>query len=153
MRLPIVLPFSALVVIACNEPTDLHRARAIIDSTQSLRRADSLRQAVVDDSLRDGHHVYRDAEGRPVMEGDLLDGERHGVWTAFAPNGKAKSRSEYAHGRLQGLTTVFHENGALYYQGQNRHGQPVGAWTFHDAAGVLVKTVNYDSSGAVINDR
>jgi MORN repeat variant len=142
-----------LVITACNEPTDLQRARALIDSSRAVLRADSLKRTAVNDSLRDGPHTYRDKSGLILMEGEMRDGKRHGVWTSYWESGKVKSRSEYAGGKLNGLSTVFRENGELYYSGYNRDDHPVGEWRFFDGTGGLAKTVVYDSAGAVINDR
>ena len=142
-----------ILFIACNEPTDLKQARALIDSSRAVLRADSLKRAAVNDSLRDGPHTYRDKNGLILMEGEMRDGKRHGVWTSYSETGKVKSRSEYANGELNGLSTVFQENGALYYSGNHRNGHPVGEWRFFDPTGGLAKTVVYDSTGTVINDR
>lgn len=85
------------------------------------------------------------------MEGDMLNGQRHGLWVAYDLNGRVKSRNAYVKGVLDGPSTVFRENGALYYEGQHAHGHPVGTWAFHDDIGTLVRTVEYDSTGAEID--
>jgi hypothetical protein len=141
------------LLFACNQPADLDRARTLIDSARTLERIDSLRKTVLNDSLSDGRHTYRDKDGRPVMEGEWLNGNRIGTWTSYHGNGRVKSRSTYANGELNGPTAVFYENGSPYYSGSDRNGHPVGEWNFFDAKGGLVKTVSYDSAGAVINDR
>lgn len=87
------------------------------------------------------------------MEGVMLNGQRHGLWVAYDPNGRVKSRNAYVKGVLDGPSTVFRENGALYYEGQHAHGHPVGTWAFHDDIGTLVRTVEYDSTGAEINGK
>ena len=56
-------------------------------------------------------------------------------------------------GVQEGATVVFHPNGQTYYTGDYRHGHEVGEWRFFDERGTLVRTVRYDSTGAVINDR
>jgi antitoxin component YwqK of YwqJK toxin-antitoxin module len=92
----------------------------------------------------------RDTDGRLLMEGDVRNGQRHGLWTAYHPNGAVQSRSEYRDGELNGPTTTFRPDGALLYRGQNANGHPVGAWSFHDAMGTQVRTVEYDSTGAEV---
>ena len=87
------------------------------------------------------------------MDGSMLNGQREGLWTSYHASGKIKSRSEYQRGLSHGLTTVFHDNGNPYYSGENRNGHPVGQWTFFDLGGGLLKTVVYDTAGAIINDR
>lgn len=91
-------------------------------------------------------------QGWLQMEGDMREGERNGVWTSYSPLGKVKSRNEYRNGKLEGLSTVFRDNGALYYSGKYKNDKQVGRWEFYNETGNLERTVNYDTSGAVIND-
>ncbi len=150
-----ILPsaFAALILFSCGQPADLERARSFIDSARVMEKADSARRAMVNDSLKDGPHVYRSQSGLLLMEGQMLNGQREGLWTSYHASGKVKSRSEYQHGLNHGLTAVFHENGNPYYSGDSRNGHPVGEWSFFDLGGGLLRTVKYDSTGAVINDR
>lgn len=150
--LPFVLSMAcAAVLLSCgnaepgSDPTTL-------DTTGMAARKDSLLRAAIADSLRDGYHVYKDADGRPLMEGTMKDGLREGVWTSYLRNGRVKSRNVYKKGVLHGITTVFHENGVLYYSGTQRRGKPFGEWRFYDAEGNLARTVVYDTAGTLIND-
>jgi hypothetical protein len=107
------------------------------------------------DSLAEGMHRYQDAQGHKVMEGEIRNAQRQGIWTSYHTNGKVMSRSEYMNGVLQGPTLVFRENGALLYDGQYRYrqGKQIGTWRFYDAGGQVERTVEYDTTGAIINDR
>lgn len=144
---------SPLLLVTCGQPSDLERARAVIDSSLRVQRADSITRAQLADSLRDGPHTYRDKQGRLLMEGTIQNGLREGIWTSYSPSGKVKSRTEFVNGQPHGLSTVFHENGAVYYSGNHRNGKPTGPWRFFDPQGGLAKSVLYDTTGAVINDR
>ncbi len=141
------------LLVTCGQPADLERARAAIDSSLRVQRADSIARAQLADSLRDGPHTYRDTDGRLLMEGTMHNGMRQGIWTSYSASGKVKSRTEFVNGQPHGPITVFHENGAVYYSGSHRNGKPTGPWRFFDAQGVLAKSVVYDTTGAVINDR
>ena len=141
-----------LVIGACGDARTNERPTTQ-DTTGTAARADSIRQAAIADSLRDGYHVYRDEAGRPQMEGRMQGGQRSGVWTSYLPSGRVQSRNVYENGVLHGITTVFHENGVLYYSGTQRKGKPFGEWKFYDHEGNLAKTVVYDTSGTLINDR
>lgn len=123
------------------------------DTTGAAARADSIRRAEIADSLRDGHHVYRDPSGRAMIEGTMMGGLRQGVWTSYLPSGRVQSRNVYERGVPHGITTVFHPNGVLYYTGMQRRGKPFGEWKFYDEEGRPMKTVVYDTSGTLINDR
>lgn len=102
------------------------------------------------DTLRDGRQQVRDRSGALLMEGDVRNGLRQGLWTAYHPNGAVASRNEYRDGMLHGLTVTLRPNGALYYRGQHANGHPVGTWEFHDEIGTLVRTIAYDSAGVEI---
>lgn len=143
--------FALLFLLACDRPpADLEAARARIEAMEAAAKDDSLRTAVVRDSLRDGMHQYRDKKGLLLMEGELRGGKRQGVWTSYGPNGGVRSRNEYVDGELNGSTIVFRENGKQYYVGTNHQGKPFGEWRFYDEQGVLAKTLRYDSTGAVV---
>ena len=103
--------------------------------------------------VTNGPMVIKGPDGRVRMEGNMRDDRRHGVWTSYHPDGTMQSRSAYVDGQLHGTTVVFHPNGQLYYTGEHRLDRQVGEWRFFDEEGVLVKTVTYDSTGTVINDR
>ena len=87
-----------------------------------------------------------------LMEGELRDRKRVGVWTSYERDGRLKSRTEYRDGLAHGLTTVFHPNGNLYYSGESRNGHAVGEWRFFDLSGKLLRTVAYDSAGTRLPD-
>jgi antitoxin component YwqK of YwqJK toxin-antitoxin module len=140
------------LLLSCGGGTD-HGTTPPIDTTGAAAHADSLRRMAIADSLKDGYHVYKDKAGRPLMEGQMLAGQRQGVWTSYLPNSRVQSRNVYENGVLHGITTVFHENGVLYYTGMQRKGKPFGEWKFYDNKGILAKTAVYDTSGVIIPDK
>lgn len=101
----------------------------------------------------EGPNKIYDAEGRLEMEGNVHHGMRHGVWTSYFPDGRVRSRSEYREGKLEGITTTFRANGSMYYTGQHHNDKEVGEWRFFDDQGELARTVTYDTTGSIINDR
>jgi hypothetical protein len=104
-------------------------------------------------AVENGHQRLLNDQGRLLMEGDMRNGQRHGLWTAYHQNGQVQSRTTYTLGQRAGPTVVFRPNGALYYEGQYAHDHPVGEWTFHDEIGTLVRTVVYDSAGVQVDRR
>ena len=95
--------------------------------------------------------VHLDDGGR--MEGELRDGIRHGTWTSYHANGIIRSRRTYEHGVEMGGTEVYHENGMTYYSGQYHAGNPVGTWNFFDPMGELIRVVEHDSLGNILEQR
>ena len=108
--------------------------------------ADSTSTSVV----TNGPQVMHTTDGGR-MEGDLKEAKRNGPWSSFFPNEGIRSKALYVDGLEEGPTEVFHENGMVYYTGQYRAGKPVGEWLFYDAKGAHVRTVQYDSTGVMLD--
>ena len=139
-----------LFMVACGPQVDESRTPTATDTTGDAARANDACRIAIADSLKDGHHVYKDKAGRRLIEGEMRNGQRNGVWTSYLPNGRVQSRNVYEQGVLHGMTTVFHDNGVLYYSGAQRKGKPFGEWKFYDDQGVLARTVEYDTTGTMI---
>lgn len=135
-----------LMLLACNPEGT---GRATVDEAQATT-IDTVAAAVP--TVIDGPYQEYDPEGRLVLEGSMKRGERHGIWTSYYPDGRVRSRTDYRDGKLQGVTTTFRPNGGLYYTGQHEQDVETGTWRFYDASGNLVRTVVYDSTGAVLSD-
>lgn len=82
--------------------------------------------------------------GELKMEGETVNGAKHGIWTAYFENGGLWSKNEFVHGKLHGRSEVYHKNGLTYYTGQYQHGQKSGEWSFYDEQGNPVESINYD---------
>lgn len=142
----ILLP--ALAILGCGGKATIPEVPATGHEPEAESHV-ALRDTV---KVVNGHDKVYSSEGWLKMEGDMKDGKRHGVWTSYTPQGQVKSTGEYRDGKQVGLSTVFRDNGALYYTGQYRNDKQVGRWEFYNEAGDLERAVNYDTSGAVIND-
>lgn len=101
----------------------------------------------------DGPVIINHPDGSTKIKGHMRNGKRQGVWSCYFPDGKAQSFCDYEDGVLTGTSVVYHPNGTTYYTGNYHHGHEVGLWRFYDEKGSLVKSVTYDSTGTVINDR
>ncbi len=101
----------------------------------------------------EGMHEIRGADGSLRMRGPKVDGQRHGTWTSFFPNGMIRSRGGFQHGERHGSAEVYHENGMTYYTGQYHRGQPSGEWFFYGQDGELQTTVLYDTLGNILEKR
>lgn len=101
----------------------------------------------------DGMHEVRDPEGRLTMKGPMRNGQRHGLWTSYAPDGSVRSQITYHDGLEHGAAVVFRPNGIMHYTGDNHNGRPVGEWLFFTTNGDLAQTVVYDSLGNEVERR
>ncbi len=82
--------------------------------------------------------------GLVKMRGETINGNKHGLWTAYFENGGIWSKNEFDHGVSHGSSIVFHKNGLTYYSGTYTNGEKSGEWSYYTEQGEMVKTVDYD---------
>ena len=68
---------------------------------------------------------------------------RHGLYTAYHPDGSLKSEGNYYHGLESGSWHDYHPNGQLAAIGAYEDGVEVGEWHFWDSEGRPEQTVKY----------
>ena len=140
--------FSVLVAACHGTANDAKPAAMPVEAKDSTHAAKPDTAMV-----HDGHMRLVGPDGHLQMEGDMAGGKRSGLWTSYTRDGRVKSRSEYKDGLPEGISTVFRDDGTLFYTGNQRRGKQIGEWRYYNAEGQLERTVVYDTSGAVINDR
>lgn len=143
------LPLLSVLVLACNGKADSPKPVAAPVATKDSTPAIGPDTAMV----QNGHVRMVGPDGHLQMEGDMAGGKRSGLWTGYTRDGRVKSRSEYKDGLPEGISTVFRDDGTLFYTGNQQRGRQVGEWRYYNTEGQLERTVVYDTSGAVINDR
>lgn len=77
--------------------------------------------------IRYRYSRYLDADGKRWI--------RHGLFTAYHPNGQLASEGQYIDGVEAGLWRDFHENGQLAAEGEYAHGNEVGVWRYWNEDG------------------
>ena len=81
------------------------------------------REASADEPAR----VTEDGEAL-LVEGEWLDGERHGIWVRRYLDGTVHSRGEWHRGDRVGEWSWWYEDGALKKRGVYVDGEPDGRW-------------------------
>ena len=83
--------------------------------------------------------VYDEA-GRLSKVSRWSDGQKHGKWEAFYPDGKPWSVHQYNQGVQVGGYFTWHSNGKPFIIGQyDSIGNPTGMWRFFDDQGRLIR--------------
>lgn len=82
--------------------------------------------------------------GLKKIEGETVNGQRHGVWKAYYENGFLWSEGSFWYGKRKGYSIVYHENGKKKMEGDYKNGLKVGAWKIWNADGSLFKSINMD---------
>lgn len=83
--------------------------------------------------------------GQLLLEGELVDDKRNGVWRSFYDNGNKWSQHSFIDGEKHGASSNWYENGNLRFKGLNDRGTPIGTWLFYSEDGKLANEKNYDS--------
>ena len=123
------------------------------DGREVVEGYDSMRVAEVGES---GHPmtVYYYKNGRQTVvqyyttmalrcKGDIVDGQRDGLWQYYYENGNLQTEATYADGREDGEYRVYRENGVPYYIGYYAKGVRTGVWEVYDQEGNLVEKREY----------
>ena len=90
--------------------------------------------------------------GIPKIKGTLINKEREGKWYAYFEDGRIKSTNTYVHDNLQGASYVFYKNGQIFYKGKYSKNIKVEKWFYYKEDGKLLKTIEYNYKGEVINE-
>lgn len=123
------------------------------DGKSLFQDSDSVRVA---ETGEDGHPMtvfsYKDGRQTVVQfyssmalrcRGDIVDGQREGLWQYFYENGQLQTEATYVAGREDGEYRVYRENGVPYYIGQYASGARTGMWEVYDPDGNLVERKEY----------
>jgi len=126
MRTIITLLFIGSTLVAC-----------------SLKKKDPDPKKPPTDTLDTYTGLYSDRypDGRLQMQGELVKGQREGVWLFYYATGTIQSRCDYHLGKREGRSVVYYPSGRSRYEGTYRQDTAVGAWSFYHEDGALMKTV------------
>lgn len=64
-------------------------------------------------NIKHGPFIENDALGTTVLKGDYLNGESHGKWQYYYPNGNIRIELNFKNGVLHGQYKTFYENGNI----------------------------------------
>ena len=84
------------------------------------------------------------SNGLKKLEGEKVNGKRHGIWKAYHENGFLWSEGKFWYGKRKGFSSVYYKNGKTQMEGSYKNDLKVGVWKVWDMKGTLVKTVNMD---------
>ena len=92
-----------------------------------------------------------DVEGFPANavyeEGDLVDGERNGLWSRFHATGTLRSEIHYASGQPFGDYRLYDADGNLYEEGRWEHSMNVGSLRRYWPNGSVQQILAFDGNG------
>lgn len=74
-----------------------------------------------------------------MSRGQLLKGERHGVWNSYYENGMPWSQVNYDRGEEHGSYRTYHDNDEPAIEGIFDEGTRIGTWSFYGEDGNMIK--------------
>ena len=80
-------------------------------------------------------------------EGDLIDGERNGLWKRYYPTGQVRSEIHFSSGDAFGDYRLYNQTGELYEEGRWEHGMNVGKLRRFYPDGTIQQLLTFDSHG------
>lgn len=85
----------------------------------------------------------RYANGELALRGARLDGQPHGEWVSWTPDGVVSARVNFDRGVEHGSRLQYFEDGTLAERGVMRHGQRHGSWTLFYPSGQPMASSTY----------
>lgn len=82
--------------------------------------------------------------GIKKVEGELVNGERHGKWIYYYENGFIWSEGKYRYGKRKGYSIVYYKNGGKKLVGQYKDDKKVGMWEVWNESGTLAHKISLD---------
>jgi len=93
--------------------------------------------------MSEGMNEIKYPSGQLKMKGEIVQGERHGLWTSYYENGLKWSEDSYNLGARDGKCVSFYGNGQVRYIGYYTNNVKSGKWDFFDEQGNLTKSENF----------
>lgn len=82
-----------------------------------------------------------------VEEGRYIDARKEGLWRAYFPSGKQKSRITFKNNRPNGYAIIYHENGKVFEEGLWQNNRWVGAYKLYYDNGQVAQEFNFNPMG------
>ncbi len=91
---------------------------------------------------KEENYLERYPNGLKKVEGKLINGQRHGIWTYYYENGMKWSEGKYKRGIRDGFSVVYYENGRKKLAGEYKGDLKVGIWKVWNDDGSFAAEVN-----------
>lgn len=65
---------------------------------------------------------------KSLIEGEMLNGKKHGYWVTYYANGFKRSEGRYIEGKKEGLWIQYHKNGSKASEASFRDGKNEGEY-------------------------
>ena len=84
------------------------------------------------------------SNGVKKMEGEKVNGNRHGMWKYYYANGFLWSEGEFWYGERKGYSIIYYDTGKKQMEGSYEKDLKVGKWKLWNPDGSLNKIIDID---------
>ena len=84
------------------------------------------------------------SNGIKKVEGEKVNGKRHGMWKYYYANGFLWSEGEFWHGERKGYSIIYYNTGKKQMEGSYEKDLKVGKWKLWNPDGSLNKVIDID---------
>lgn len=120
----IVLILLSVVLFACNE------AKVETESKTVERKVEQV--------------VEHYPDGKKKLEGEIVNGERHGAWKYYYKNGFLWSEGKFWYGERKGYSIIYFEDGRKKMEGTYAKDLKIGIWKLWNPDGSLNREIDLD---------
>ena len=121
----IVFILLSLTIFACNNSVEENKKQEVLE-----RKVEQV--------------VERYSNGIKKMEGETVNGKRHGMWKYYYANGFLWSEGEFWYGERKGYSIIYYNNGKKQMEGSYENDLKVGKWKLWNPDGSLNKIIDLD---------
>ena len=121
----IVFILLSLTIFACNNSVEENKKQEVLE-----RKVEQV--------------VERYSNGIKKMEGETVNGKRHGMWKYYYANGFLWSEGEFWYGERKGYSIIYYNTGKKQMEGSYENDLKVGKWKLWNQDGSLNKIIDLD---------
>jgi antitoxin component YwqK of YwqJK toxin-antitoxin module len=96
-----------------------------------------------DEGLENGYWIFNNQLGRPIKEGNYVNGKQDGTWKLYDEQGVLKKMQTYQMGKVIGPYQEYYSNGQVKIDGALLNDEENGYFKYYDEKGMLTSEGNY----------
>ena len=86
--------------------------------------------------------LERYPDGKKKIEGETVNGQRHGIWKYYYENGFLWSEGKYWYGERRGFSIIYFESGKKKMEGTYDKDLKIGIWKLWNEDGSLNQEID-----------
>ena len=148
-----IFTFTFLFFISCSEtPVDMDE-KLFDRGGRYITRPDYSSMWFYNLKVYNGPAFSLHKNGERKEKGEIVNGNKSGVWNGWDEKGNLKYKGGYLNGKEDGKWVGYHENGKTKYEGVYKDGNQVGTWKYYNKKGKMTTEERYNAEGKVVKSK